>query len=401
MNTESTPQETESISEPPPKGAALIGMVVVAGFLVGAAGMYFMPRETEIQAEEIDSTEVRIERLPIAESGPYPDAVVDEKIHKFGSMEFGDIGSHAYVVTNNGEAPLQLKQGPKSCACTRYDIEDTLVQPGESTKVHVEWKPKKAEPIFRQAMNLYTNDPENQVIVLTVGGHVAERVRIIPAPPWDIGNLISGKPGTTSGVAATSLMDTMEVSNIKTSHPSLTVETRKADSKPMNAIDANDGVEFHLALSNEIPAGPFRGYFTFEVKGQEYKIDVKAHREGSIQFVGTPGLSWNKRQELVNLGEFKASEGKKGKLLLYVADTDELSLEDVTTKPSFLKCSLEKDPDFPAKHKSRYILTFEIPPGSPAGGYVHATRGRAILKTNHPEYPEIKLQVQFISVKDN
>lgn len=401
MNTEHTPEHTESIAEPPVKGAALIGVVVVVGFFVGAAGLWFFTRDSEVQAEEVSTPDTVIERLPIAETGPYPTATVDERVHKFGNMEYGNTGSHAYVVTNTGEAPLQLKEGPKSCACTRYDIDNKVVQPGESTKVHVEWKPKKSEPVFRQAMNLYTNDPENQVIVLSVGGHVAERVRIIPGGDWDIGKLSPGKPGTTSGVIATSLMDTMEVTDIETSHPELKVETRQASKEAMNSIEAKDGVEFHLTLGDKIPAGPFRGYVNFNVRGLPYTVAVKGHREGSIKFAGTPGLGWNNRQQLVDLGQFKASEGKAAKLMLYVAGSDEMVLEEVDARPSFLKCSLEKDPGFPATKKTRYILTFEVPPGSPAGGYVRATRGRAVLKTNHPEYPEIKLQIQFISVKDD
>lgn len=406
MNTENTTTNPESVTdgESPlherSSSASWIGVTVVMGFVLGAAGLWFWSGGSEVKAKPVDPKNKKYTPLPIAKEGPYPKVEVDDTTFGFGSMEFGETGSHSYVVTNKGEGNLRLKQGPKSCACTRYEIEDKELKPGESTKIHVEWKPKNPEAVFQQAMNLYTNDPEQPVVTLQIGGHVAELLRFLPKKEWDLGNMADGNPGTASGVIASSLLKEVDLGEIKVSHPALTVKTSKAKAADMKSLDANDGVVLDVTLSPEIPAGPFRGALTFVVRGREYKIDLKAHRRGSIRFAGTPSLFWDKRKELIDLGQFKAKTGKKGTMMLYATgeNKDALKVTEIKTTPSFMECSLEKDPGFPAGKTARYILTVELPPGAPAGGFVREQSGRIKIKTEHPEYPEINLRVTFVSL---
>lgn len=380
--------------------ASWIGVTVVLGFIAGAAGLWFFGGRSEVKAEPIDPKHVKHTPLPIAKTGPYPTFEIDNRLFGFGSMEFGEVGTHSYEVTNTGESNLLLKQGPKSCACTRYEIESKELKPGESTKIHVEWTPKNPEIRFRQVMNLYTNDPKTPVVSLEIGGHVAELLRFLPSKEWDLGNMSGGESGSASGVVASSLLDEVDLGEIKTSHPALTVEMKEAKAEDMKALGANDGVELYVTLSPEIPAGPFRGHLSFFVREREYKIDLRAHRRGSVRFSGTPSLVWDKRNELIDLGQFKSKTGKKGTLMLYATgeNKDALEVTELKTTPTFMQCSLEKDPGFPAGKTTRYILSVELPPGAPAGGFVRDQVGRIKIKTKHPEYPEINLRVNFVSL---
>lgn len=400
MNTEVAPENTEESLTEPSRGSAWVGVAVVIGFGIGAAGLWFMQEPAPVKY--IDPKTVKYDRPEVAETGPYPTLTIDSAEHHFGGMELGDTGSHTYIVTNKGESELVLKQGPKSCACTRYDIEKTKLAPGESSKIIVEWKPKEAEMFFRQAMNLYTNDPEQTVLPLIVTGTVASLVQIIPKGEWDMGTMKGDTGGRREGVIVSALLEEFEITDIRTSHPELTVELVPAREEDIKSLKAKDGTELHAVLGTKIPAGPFHGTVTFKLKDRpdrDYTINVKGHRDGSIRFEGTKDLLWDKRRELVDLGEFPAPTGKSGRLFLYLEGDDEIEATDISTSPSFLQCTLEKDPEFRSPKKTRYILRFNVPPGSPTGGYRGSKSGRVRLKTTHSEYPELNLRVRFVTVK--
>src|SRR5437762_13137562 len=72
---------------------------------------------------------------PISPAGPYPKAVVDETDYDFGRMEVGEEQSHAYTIRNEGEAPLLIKEGPKTCQCTVSQVETGEVAPGAAARV--------------------------------------------------------------------------------------------------------------------------------------------------------------------------------------------------------------------------------------------------------------------------
>lgn len=400
MNTETAPEtQEESLSESS-SGSAWAGIAVVLGFVVGAVGLWFIQGDDSSNVKVPDPKNTPYDRPEVSETGPYPEVVVDNVEHRFDIMELGNTGTHTYVVTNEGEADLVLQQGPKSCACTRYDIEKPSLAKGESCKIIVEWKPKKADLEFLQSMNLYTNDPKNTVIPLRVAGVVAAKVKIIPKGVWDIGNLNASKEGKREGVVASGFLNSFELVDIKTSHPQLTVELVPARMEDLKSIRANHGLELHTTLGTAIPAGPFKGTITFRLKDhpdQEYKIDVKAHRDGSVVFQQGKGIFWDKRRQLVDLGQFPAKAGKIGELLLYLDGEQEMEASEITAVPSFLKCELKKDPTFRSKKKTRYILSFEVPPGAPTGGYKGRKAAKVNIKTDHPEYPELKLRVQFVT----
>lgn len=409
MNTvPQTPKTSElqeqPLHEPSGRGAAWAGIALVAGVTIAAIGLWFLQGDDAEKVQDVgpDPRTVPYDRPAVSPTGPYPAVEVDLVDHRFGVMELGGTGAHTYVVTNNGEADLILKQGPKSCACTRYDIEKTTLAKGESGKIHVEWMPKDAEVQFLQSMNLYTNDPENTVIPLTVAGSVAAVINIIPKGEWDIGSLSAEKGGRREGVIASAFLDDFEITDIETSDPALTVELKAARTEDIQSLDANHGVELHAVLATNIPAGPFKGTVTFKLKDhpdREYTIDVKAHRDGSINFLGSPSAFWDKRRQLVDLGQFSVGTGKTGQIFLYLNGQQEISAGEVSASPGFINCELKKDPTFRSPKKTRYILSFEVPAGSPAGGYKGRRAGKVSIKTDHPEYPVLNLRVQFVTTQ--
>ncbi len=398
-------QDLAPLEESSGSNATGIGVAVILGFVVGAIALvWFQSGNSDIPVQKVERGREKYPRPELSKTGPHPKIEVDEIEHFFGTMQLGDVKEHSYTITNNGEGILVLAHGPKSCACTKYEIEKKKLRPGESGKVLVEWTPKKAENVFRQNMNLYTNDPETQVISLAVVGTVATMAKIMPKGDWDLGNVDDQSGGQYEGLIASGVVKKVELVNVKTSDPAIKYETEDASAKECEAMRALSAKKFKVIVGKSIPAGAFRGTISFELKDRpekRYTINLKAHRDGSVKFVGTGGLFFNKERQLINLSEFRSKEGRKGLVQLYLSgDIREINALDISTTPSFLKCTLEKDPGFQSPNKSRYSLKLEIPPDSPPGGYLGEKSGRVVIKTDHNEYPEIKLRVRFVIVRD-
>ena len=98
------------------------------------------------------------------------------------------------------------------------------------------------------------------------------------------------------------------------------------------------------------------------------------------------------------MGSFASSEGRTSTLHLYVHGLDgELKFRDIEENPKYLQCTLTPDDSFTGKGSKRYLLTFEIPPGSPRAIHKNQSAAQVHLKTNHPEVPELDFLVHFVS----
>ncbi len=112
--------------------------------------------------------------------GPQPRVQVDKTEYDFGEMDRQAKGRHSFVVTNTGKYPLKLAKGDTTCKCTRSDFDDEEVQPGKSTEFTLEWEAKSDEEHFRQSATIFTNDPNQRSITLTVSGRLIQSLTLMP-----------------------------------------------------------------------------------------------------------------------------------------------------------------------------------------------------------------------------
>ena len=80
-----------------------------------------------------------------------------------------------------------------------------------------------------------------------------------------------------------------------------------------------------------------------------------------------------------------------------MADDSDLQFLDVQSDVSFLKLNVEIDPTFQSQQRKRYLLNFEVLPGSPRMTRVGNSAVKIKVKTNHPTAQEIKFKVAFVA----
>ena len=87
--------------------------------------------------------------------GPHPKVVIDQDlIYEFGKMAHHEQGSHTWLITNDGEADLEIWiVGKPTCSCTIAKLEGgktATIKPGVSTTIDLEWNTKEMPRITRR-----------------------------------------------------------------------------------------------------------------------------------------------------------------------------------------------------------------------------------------------------------
>ena len=96
-----------------------------------------------------------------------PKAVVAEPVSDIGRFYKGNKILHDFVIRNEGKADLVISDVKASCSCTATDYDKTIA-PGKAGKIKVTVDPGMFNgPIFKN-ITVYTNDPSNAEIVLSI-----------------------------------------------------------------------------------------------------------------------------------------------------------------------------------------------------------------------------------------
>jgi hypothetical protein len=95
-----------------------------------------------------------------------------EPEYDFGVLPPFVDASYTFTIKNTGDDQLVLKNGKASCSCLDSDLSATLLQPGESKQIVVNWNTDKSGN-FAQFVRVLTNSPATPEFDLWVKGRVA------------------------------------------------------------------------------------------------------------------------------------------------------------------------------------------------------------------------------------
>lgn len=334
----------------------------------------------------------------IPQSGPHPKAVVEEASHDFGKMILGETGSHAFVIRNEGEAPLKLKKGVVLCKCTVPEVPGGEIPPGESVEVVLEWKPEATTDAFDKYAEIWTNDPENEKLRLTITGAVRDLVVVKPPSPWTVTAVREEEPTTFTG-AIGSGEDSFEIVSVESSAEWLTLEYRPFEAGELEQFGEGSSSGYTLTgtIRPEMPIGRFeeRLTITTDLKDDhKIVIGINGARPGPFSIIGQ---AWYGRDMTVLMNKVQAAEGKSVTVSLFTDAADvPLEFTDVTAQPDIVEVEMKRDEAFTSPAKEKYDLTFTLLPGSPPGLYANDNRIDVSIQTNRETLPHIALSVDAI-----
>jgi hypothetical protein len=89
-----------------------------------------------------------------------PKLAVPQPNYDFGDLKQGEVVSHEFIITNNGDDKLIIKDVRPSCGCTAAKPEKDSLKPGESVKIKVEFNTAGREGKQHKYVYVTTNDKE-------------------------------------------------------------------------------------------------------------------------------------------------------------------------------------------------------------------------------------------------
>lgn len=99
-----------------------------------------------------------------------PDPVIwtDKSEHNFGKIPDTQPVTHTFAVRNLGGQPLNLSNVQTSCGCTAAVLDHQILQPGETTRLNVQYDPRGRSGPQSRTVVIQSNDPKTPQKQLTV-----------------------------------------------------------------------------------------------------------------------------------------------------------------------------------------------------------------------------------------
>jgi hypothetical protein len=235
-------------------------------------------------------------------------------------------------------------------------------------------------------------------IRFVIEGEVLQLLSILPSQTWQLGGLREGEPTKFTGMIASSLLDAFTITSIETSDPEhITVETKPLDEEELKTVNAKVGYRLSAAVEGT-PVGEFDGKITFSIDArpdQKFEIELKGYRTGPLKIIGS---HWYSERMALDLGTFDAKKGAKAVLTMFVTGgPDDLQILGSTSNSENLKLAITPETDFKGKAK-KFLINIESPPGSEPAAHSKGNSVVFTVKTNHPEMPEFKIRVYYVSI---
>ena len=110
-----------------------------------------------------------------------PAITITPSRYDLGTVIYGEVAEHTFVVKNSGDEPLEILRLSTSCGCTKAAMakEDKVIAPGQSANLLVTFDPavhKDDSDLGDLIRIIYvrTNDPENSEVEVEITAKVVK-----------------------------------------------------------------------------------------------------------------------------------------------------------------------------------------------------------------------------------
>ncbi len=101
---------------------------------------------------------------------------VEPESHDFLDIIKGTIVESSFVVWNNGNSNLEILSVTTSCGCTKAWIDSEIIEPGNSTLLHVSFDPNAHNSVgeLKRTVYIKSNDPVKSELEIPIYVNVLE-----------------------------------------------------------------------------------------------------------------------------------------------------------------------------------------------------------------------------------
>jgi len=388
---------------------ALLACTPVVGVLV-AVSLPILSGERDVYTAHVerstDGTVVQTARvtslanLRRQQAAGGPRAQVDNPVHNFGRQDALTVHDHVFVIRNVGDAPLDLTEGPTSCKCTLARLQQHTVPPGGKTQAVVRWNTGRDET-YAHSATVYTNDPRNPALRLSIKGEVRTLLRCVP----DRLVFARVEPGETPSAAAlvySQIWPQLDLESVVPTMPGIEYTIEECDPAEQESLHATSARRITITLPPDLPEGYFSSGLVLHCKppgGAEEPIEYELPVEGKVirrLCVYGPEIDV---QGTINLGRIRQGTAAHVRLLLKLRDpVSELPVKRIHTTPSFLQVRIEPHGTAESTGLGLYYLHIGVPKDAPTFRLPPARRGTIHIEFDHPRCTNLDLPVDLIVI---
>lgn len=314
-----------------------------------------------------------------------PRIQVDKQVYDFGKTSLVQSVKGNFIISNVGDAPLELKRPTTTCGCTVAALKTEKLAPGEKTDMEFTLTLGSIHRgIAEKHINLPSNDPQQPTLKLTVRAEIIPVYDCVPIN-FNLGDI---RLGTSTNVTA---------------------QIKRNDGTPLDIVRVESNGEHIHARLEPVEGQPEAGLIRIEVRGdgaarrfnhavQLYKDDIPTPVLAipiNGRLVGDLVLS----QEAVfwgiadpaNWPSERNREAMTTRRIKISANNPETKLElsNLSSSIAELKVKLEPDPD----GKSMDLIA--VLDKAPA----ESLRGSIRLDSNIKSQPTIEIPVTISVIK--
>ena len=153
-------------------------------------------------------------------AGHAPKIVCDEPTFNFGTQDNSTEVEHSYLIRNDGDLTLEIKQVRPSCGCTVANISEKMIAPGASATISTKLSLKGRQGVQHKTITVESNDPAQPQLLLKLEGEAVAEVQISPMQLF-YGRLDPEAVATGTVQVVLSGTNTMQITGISADTPFL------------------------------------------------------------------------------------------------------------------------------------------------------------------------------------
>ncbi len=298
-----------------------------------------------------------------------------EPVKDVGAVDKGEKISHDFVIRNEGSAVLKITEVKPSCGCTVADYPRTI-EPGATGTIRSVVETKDFKGPIAKSVAVFTNDPDNPRIDLTVKADVKTIVEVSPGYARFV--VVQGE---TTGAAEQTLWapdkPDLRVLGINSPYPFLHVSHRLVGSGEKGEGKKGNEWRITMALAENAPVGPMADFVTVRTdhpRQKQVKIPVSGFVRPTLAVI----------PQVFDFGTRQIAEPYPAKIEVKVLGTDNVVLGEIATDVVGLEARIE-----PLEEGRLYNLLITLKPEMKKG----KTSGTLSVKTSSDRQPVLDIRV--------
>jgi hypothetical protein len=311
---------------------------------------------------------------PAEEPAPMgPKIRFDQPDYDFGQIEAGEDVEHIFVFHNTGDELLSVEEVLTSCGCTGTLVSEEAIPPGGTGEIQATFHAKGFQGKVKKGLTVVTNDPEHELVRLTIGGKVVSEVSVEP------GYLNWGtiQPGDAPRPRKLSirLLEGRDVrlEEVRSESPSVVLTKESENGRK---------VVYSAALAEDLPAGRFTGRVTIRSNSErvpEIHVPFQGQVQGNVKVI----------PHILSLGKVKPGKALTRRLRVYKTGKQGVTVQEIKTTSEALGTEVREE-----KKGAHYLIDVTYTPGIEEEGPI-AERITIIVNDGEDRFLEVPVYGRF------